>query len=71
MTEMPMTKTDIHYCFEPILFLILNSRILILFRISDFDLSAVQDFRLRESAEASAEALGRRAFGFFICDSMI
>jgi len=27
-----------------------------------FDLSAVQDFRLCESAEASAEDLGRRVF---------
>ena len=29
-----------------------------------FNLPAVQDFRLRESAEASAEELGRRVFGF-------
>jgi len=38
ITEMLMTKTDIHYCFDSILFLMLDIRISILFRISDFDI---------------------------------
>jgi hypothetical protein len=34
------------------------------FEFWSFDLPAVQDLRIRERAEASAEELGRRVFGF-------